>query len=39
LKYYPRFGFEPALWHGLSGRQDGVPDEVFMIINMNPVLL
>lgn len=29
----------PISWHGLSSPQDGVPDEVFMIIAMNPALL
>lgn len=29
--YYPRFGFEPAVRHGIRCTWDGVPDEAFMI--------
>jgi putative acetyltransferase len=38
-EFYPRFGFEPASWHGLSSQWEGVPDEAFMIIVMNPTIL
>lgn len=34
--YYPRFGFEPASKHGLSSQWDGVPDEAFMVMVMDP---
>jgi putative acetyltransferase len=30
--YYPRFGFEPALRHGISCQWRGVPDEAFMVL-------
>ena len=30
--YYPRFGFVPASYHGLSCQWDGVPDEAFMVL-------
>lgn len=28
--YYPRFGFVPAIQHGLTCPWDGIPDDVFM---------
>ncbi len=31
-EYYPRFGFVPASYHGLSCQWDGVPDEAFMVL-------
>ncbi len=34
-EYYPRFGFEPASHHGLSCQWEGVPDEAFMVVNLD----
>lgn len=31
-EYYPRFGFVPALRHGLSCQWEGVPDNAFMVL-------
>jgi putative acetyltransferase len=31
-EYYPRFGFVPASWHGLSCQWEDVPVEAFMVL-------
>ncbi len=33
--YYPRFGFEPASWHGLKSQWDDVPDDAFLVVIMD----
>ncbi|HQG32578.1 MAG TPA: N-acetyltransferase [Deltaproteobacteria bacterium] len=33
--YYPRFGFEPASWHGMKSQWDDVPDDAFFVIIMD----
>jgi len=38
-RYYPRFGFELASQYGLSPQWDGVPDEAFMVMIMDPEAL
>lgn len=35
-EYYPRFGFEPASRHGLRSQWEGIPDEAFMILLLDP---
>lgn len=35
-EYYPRFGFEKASKYNLSSQWDGVPDEAFMIVIIDP---
>ena len=35
-EYYPRFGFEPASKHGLLSQWEGIPDEAFMVLVMDP---
>jgi putative acetyltransferase len=30
--YYPRFGFKPAVNHGITCQWDGIPDEAFMVL-------
>jgi putative acetyltransferase len=37
--YYPRFGFEPASHYGIQCQWEGVPDEVFMLLPLNPTAL
>jgi putative acetyltransferase len=37
-EYYPRFGFSPAAEYGISCEYD-VPDEVFMIVELQPGFL
>jgi len=34
--FYPKFGFEPASKYGLTCQWEGVPDEAFMVIVMEP---
>jgi putative acetyltransferase len=34
-KYYPRFGFERASKYGIKPQWEGVPDEAFMIMNLD----
>jgi putative acetyltransferase len=34
--YYPRFGFEKASRYGTVSQWDGIPDEAFMILILNP---
>ena len=34
--YYPRFGFVPAATRGLRSQWDGIPDEAFMILVLDP---
>ena len=36
VEYYPRFGFVPASRFGLQCQWDGVPDDVFMAIELKP---
>jgi putative acetyltransferase len=38
-KYYPRFGFELASRHGLQSQWEGVPDEAFMVMVLDPGVL
>lgn len=33
--YYPKFGFQPAGEHGLELKQFNVPDDVFMVCELN----
>jgi putative acetyltransferase len=33
--YYPKFGFEKASKYGIKCQWDGVPDEAFMIMNLD----
>lgn len=35
-EYYPRFGFERASSHGLRAQWDGIPDEAFMVLVLDP---
>ncbi len=35
-EYYPRFGFARAFMHGIASQWDGVPDEAFMILILDP---
>jgi putative acetyltransferase len=35
-EYYPRFGFEPASRHGIASQWDGMPDEAFMALMLDP---
>jgi putative acetyltransferase len=35
-EYYPRFGFEHALLHGLTCQWKDVPDEAFMVLVFDP---
>ena len=35
-EYYPRFGFDPASRHGLRSQWEGVPDEAFMVLVLDP---
>ena len=35
-EYYPRFGFELASKHGLASQWEGVPDESFMVMILEP---
>jgi putative acetyltransferase len=35
-EYYPRFGFEPASQYGLACQWEGVPDEAFMVLILDP---
>ena len=37
-EYYPRFGFAPASREGVRCPWDGVPDEAFMILLLEPTL-
>ena len=34
-EYYPRFGFEPASWHGLTSQWEGIPDAAFMVVMLD----
>jgi putative acetyltransferase len=34
--FYPKFGFEPASKYELTCQWEGVPDEAFMVIAMEP---
>jgi len=34
--FYPRFGFERASAHGLRSQWEGVPDEAFMVLVLDP---
>lgn len=34
--FYPRFGFERASAHGLTSQWDGIPDEAFMVLLLDP---
>ena len=34
--FYPRFGFERASTHGLTCQWEGVPDEAFMVLILDP---
>ena len=38
-EYYPRFGFEPASRHGLASQWDGMPDEAFMALILDPLAM
>ena len=38
-EYYPRFGFERASRHGLASQWDGVPDEAFMALILDPLVM
>jgi len=35
-EYYPRFGFEPASEYGLACQWEGIPDEAFMVLVLDP---
>jgi putative acetyltransferase len=35
-EYYPRFGFERASTHGLASQWEGIPDEAFMVLMLDP---
>jgi putative acetyltransferase len=37
--YYPRFGFEPASRYGIRCQWEGVPDEAFMIIIFDEIVM
>lgn len=34
--HYPRFGFERASRHGPACQWEGVPDEAFMVLTLDP---
>jgi putative acetyltransferase len=38
-EYYPRFGFERASKYGLSCQWEGVPDEAFMVLILDPAAM
>ncbi|MCX6674032.1 MAG: N-acetyltransferase [Methanothrix sp.] len=38
-EYYPRFGFARASMHGIHSQWDGVPDEAFMILVLEPAAM
>jgi putative acetyltransferase len=38
-EYYPRFGFERASMRGIRCQWDGVPDEAFMILVLDPSVM
>lgn len=38
-QYYPRFGFKPASRYGLKSQWDGIPDDVFMAIIFDKVVM
>ena len=38
-EFYPRFGFQRASDHGIRSQWDGVPDEAFMILLLNPAAM
>jgi predicted N-acetyltransferase YhbS len=38
-EYYPRFGFERASVHGLTSQWDGIPDEAFLAILLDPAAM
>lgn len=38
-EYYPRFGFVPASQHGLVCQWPGVPDEAFMVLIFNDIVM
>ena len=35
-EYYPRFGFERASRHGLESQWNGMPDDAFMVLVLDP---
>jgi putative acetyltransferase len=35
-EYYPRFGFERASRHRLESQWDGIPDDAFMVLVLDP---
>jgi putative acetyltransferase len=37
--YYPRFGFKPASRHGIRSQWEGVPDQAFMILIFDKLVL
>ena len=37
--YYPRFGFERASLHKLSSQWDGISDEAFMVLILDPAAM
>lgn len=37
--YYPRFGFEPASRYDLRSQWDGIPDEAFMAMILDPSVM
>ncbi|MGD8909468.1 MAG: N-acetyltransferase [Chromatiales bacterium] len=37
--YYPRFGFEPASRYGMRCQWEGVPDDAFMLLPLEPASL
>jgi putative acetyltransferase len=37
-EYYPRFGFEPAHTRGLTLRDFDVPQDVFMVVELDPAV-
>jgi putative acetyltransferase len=37
--YYPRFGFEPASTHFLRSQWDGIPDDAFMVLVLDPAAM
>jgi len=38
-EYYPRFDFVPASRHGLTCQWDGIPDEAFMVLILDKVVM
>jgi putative acetyltransferase len=38
-EYYPRFGFERASRHALSSQWDGISDEAFMVLILDPLAM